>query len=341
MKNNNNQNLVSVIVPVYNILDCLERCVDSLLAQTYKKMEILLVDDGSTDGTGTLCDQLAEKDSRIRVFHKENGGSSSARNLGILQARGGYLGFVDSDDYVEPDMYERLLEVLRQHQGLMAQVGRNEIDAQGNRLPDICVPPPKLESVSAENFLRELLLHRGDCSFCTKLIHRSLFFPEDASPRLFPEGMLNEDFYLMIQMLSDLPQIWSLPGYCYHVFYRIGSNTRKQTKEEFSPVFVDIVNNADMVYDKVVRDFPQLESEAIRFNLYQRLDYLLHIPISRMTGENRMYRQVVAYLKVHRRDICRNPWLTRKNRVYLMLFATAPRTVRRIHRMTMKVRKLA
>lgn len=341
MENNNNQNLVSVIVPVYNILDCLERCVDSLLAQTYKKMEILLVDDGSTDGTGTLCDQLAEKDSRIRVFHKENGGSSSARNLGILQARGGYLGFVDSDDYVEPDMYERLLEVLRQHQGLMAQVGRNEIDAQGNRLPDICVPPPKLESVSAENFLRELLLHRGDCSFCTKLIHRSLFFPEDASPRLFPEGMLNEDFYLMIQMLSDLPQIWSLPGYCYHVFYRIGSNTRKQTKEEFSPVFVDIVNNADMVYDKVVRDFPQLESEAIRFNLYQRLDYLLHIPISRMTGENRMYRQVVAYLRAHRRDICCNPWLTRKNRVYLMLFATAPRTVRRIHRMTMKVRKLA
>lgn len=341
MENNNNQNLVSVIVPVYNILDCLERCVDSLLAQTYKKMEILLVDDGSTDGTGTLCDQLAEKDSRIRVFHKGNGGSSSARNLGILQARGGYLGFVDSDDYVEPDMYERLLEVLRQHQGLMAQVGRNEIDAQGNRLPDICVPPPKLESVSAENFLRELLLHRGDCSFCTKLIHRSLFFPEDASPRLFPEGMLNEDFYLMIQMLSDLPQIWSLPGYCYHVFYRIGSNTRKQTKEEFSPVFVDIVNNANMVYDKVVRDFPQLESEVIRFNLYQRLDYLLHIPISRMTGENRMYRQVVAYLRAHRRDICCNPWLTRKNRVYLMLFATAPRTVRRIHRMTMKVRKLA
>lgn len=341
METNNNQNLVSVIVPVYNILDCLERCVNSLLAQTYKKMEILLVDDGSTDGTGTLCDQLAEKDSRIRVFHKENGGSSSARNVGIQQARGEYLGFVDSDDYVEPNMYERLLEVLQQHQGLMAQVGRNEVDVQGNLLPDICVPPKELQAVSPVDFLRELLLHRGDCSFCTKLIHRCLFFPEGVSPRLFPEGMLNEDFYLMIQMLSDLPQIWSLPGYCYHVFYRIGSNTRKQTKEEFSPVFVDIVNNADMVYDKVVRDFPQLESEAIRFNLYQRLDYLLHIPISRMTGENRMYRQVVAYLRAHRRDICRNPWLTRKNRVYLMLFSTAPRTVRRIHRMTMKVRKLA
>ena len=341
MKNNNNQNLVSVIVPVYNVLDCLERCVDSLLAQTYKEMEILLVDDGSTDGTGTLCDRLAERDSRIHVFHKENGGSSSARNLGIRQARGGYLGFVDSDDYVEPDMYERLLEVLRQQQGLMAQVGRNEIDTRGNLLPDICVPPKELQAVSPGDFLRELLLHRGDCSFCTKLIHRSLFFPEDSSPRLFPEGMLNEDFYLMIQMLSDLPELWSLPGYCYHVFYRIGSNTRKQSKEEFSRVFVDIVNNADMVYDKVMQDFPQLESEAIRFNLYQRLDYLLHIPLSQMTGENRMYQQVVTYLRTHRKDICRNPWLTRKNRVYLMLFATAPKTVRRVHRLTMKVRKLA
>lgn len=341
MENNKEQILVSVIVPVYNILDCLEKCVDSLLAQTHSNLEILLVDDGSTDGTGTLCDKLGEKDSRILVFHKENGGSSSARNYGIRQAKGEYLGFVDSDDYVEPDMYEHLLEVLLQHQGLMAQVGRNEIDVEGNLLPDICVPPKELESVSAENFLRELLLHRGDCSFCTKLIHRSLFFPEGGTPRLFPEGVLNEDFYLMVQMLSDLPELWSLPGYSYHVFYRIGSNTRKQSKEEFSRVFVDIVNNADMVYDKVLQDFPQLEPEAIRFNLYQRLDYLLHVPISQMTRENAMYQQIVAYLKSHRKDILHNPWLTRKNRVYLMLFATAPKTVRQIHRLTLKARGVA
>ena len=93
-----------------------------------------------------------------------------------------------------------------------------------------------------------------------------------------------------------------------------------------------------MVYDKVLLDFPQLEAEAIRFNLYQRLDYLLHIPISQMTRENRMYQQIVAYLKSHRKDILHNPWLTRKNRVYLMLFATAPKTVRRVHRLTMRVR---
>ena len=82
-----------MIVPVYNILDCLERCVNSICAQTWKNLEILLVDDGSTDGTGKLCDLLAEKDDRIRVFHKPNGGSSSARNLGISMAKGNPSAF--------------------------------------------------------------------------------------------------------------------------------------------------------------------------------------------------------------------------------------------------------
>ena len=102
--------LISVIVPVYNIEKYIERCVRSICVQTYKNLEILLVDDGSTDGSGEICERLAKEDERIRVFHKENGGSSSARNLGIREAKGEYLGFIDSDDYIEPDMYELLAE---------------------------------------------------------------------------------------------------------------------------------------------------------------------------------------------------------------------------------------
>ena len=132
--------LVSIIVPVYNIMEYLPRCVESLRNQTYETIEILLVDDGSTDGTGALCDRLAAEDSRIRVFHKENGGSSSARNLGIAQAKGEYLGFVDSDDYVEPDMYERLYYAVEQNGLPIAQTGRDEIDKDGNILPNICEP---------------------------------------------------------------------------------------------------------------------------------------------------------------------------------------------------------
>ena len=88
--------LISVIVPIYNIKEYLERCIDSILAQTYQNIEVLMVDDGSTDGTSELVDEIALKDSRIRVFHKENGGSSSARNLAMREAKGQYFSFIDS-----------------------------------------------------------------------------------------------------------------------------------------------------------------------------------------------------------------------------------------------------
>ena len=122
------QELISVIIPVYNIKEYLERCVDSVLAQTWGRLEILLVDDGSTDGTEKLVDELRKKDSRIRVFHKPNGGSSSARNLGISEAKGKYLGFVDSDDFIEPFMYERLYRAMQETGMPIAQGGRREID---------------------------------------------------------------------------------------------------------------------------------------------------------------------------------------------------------------------
>ena len=96
---------ISVIVPVYNVEQYLERCVDSIINQTYKNLEILLVNDGSTDNSGQLCDELAKKDDRIRVIHKENGGLSDARNVGIDEAEAELIGFIDSDDYIDEDMY--------------------------------------------------------------------------------------------------------------------------------------------------------------------------------------------------------------------------------------------
>ena len=103
------QPLISVIVPVYNVENYLPRCLDSIINQTYTNLEILLVDDGATDNSGKLCDEYAQKDNRIRVFHKENGGVSSARNMGLDNATGEYIAFVDSDDYIDKCMYEIML----------------------------------------------------------------------------------------------------------------------------------------------------------------------------------------------------------------------------------------
>lgn len=318
--------LISIIVPVYNIREYLERCVASICAQTYPKLEILLVDDGSTDGTSGLCDELALRDERIRVFHKQNGGSSSARNLGIEKAAGAYLGFVDSDDYIEPDMYQKLYDALQKYQVRISQGGRDEIDASGKKLPDICIPPEKAVCSNAHDFMKELLLHRGDCSFCTKLTERTLF-----NEIRFPEGVLNEDFHVLVRMLPGISGIAMIPERVYHVFYKNDSNTRRVSADEFSRVYGDNVDNAEMVSGIVREKFPDLNSAAMRFGLYQRLDYLLHIPIARMTGQQKQYIQIAGYLKKHRLEILKSENLTHRNKLYLMLFSISPRLIRKLH----------
>lgn len=108
------QELISVIVPIYNTDLFLERCVDSILNQTYENLEIILVNDGSTDRSGKICDNYINKDARVKVIHKKNGGASTARNTGLQAANGVYIGFVDSDDYISLNMYEEMVQNIEQ-----------------------------------------------------------------------------------------------------------------------------------------------------------------------------------------------------------------------------------
>ncbi len=317
---------ISIIVPVYNTVKWLERCIASIRNQTWQNLEIIIVDDGSTDGSGDLAERLAKEDQRIKVFHKENGGASTARNLGIAKAEGEYIGFVDSDDYIEPVMYAHLMGLIERENLLMAQASRDEIDEYGNLIEDVCIPPEEEKILESYAFIRELLLHRGDASFCTKLIKASLF-EEDQ----FPEGVLNEDFHLLVRILPKVEKVAVIPEQYYHVFYRMDSTTRRKSKEEFPRVFMDIVDNADMMELIVARECPVLAKEARRFAFYQRLDYLLHIPISQMTKDNGFYRNVIKYIRDNFSDILSNPYLSVKYRSYLILFSIAPKTVRKVH----------
>lgn len=325
---------ISIIVPAYNSISCLPRCVRSLRAQTYQNLEILLIDDGSTDKTGELCERLSAEDVRIRFFHKENGGASSARNLGLAKATGDYLGFVDSDDYVEPYFCEKLAKALEEQGCPVAQISRDELAEDGSTLPDVCIPPKKKRFCDSETFLSELLMHRGDCSFCTKLFGREVF-----AQRRFPEGKLNEDFRLLVEMLQEIPGVLILPEQGYHVVCRQDSTTRTRTKDSFSRVFLDIVDNADWVQHLVDEKYPALQKKALRFGLFQRLDYLLHVPLSQMNRENVFYRRVKRHLRAHVFDIAGNPYLTKKERIYLLLFAGAPRLVREVHAIKMETRR--
>ena len=322
---------ISVIIPAYNIKNLIERCVESVAKQDYPKelLEIILVDDGSTDGTAELCDALSDRHENVTVFHKPNGGSSSARNLGISKATGDYIGFVDSDDYVDKRMYSSLMSAALEYGADMVQISRDEIAEDGTRLPNVVTPPSGTIVISPRDHMRDLLMHVGDSSFCTKLIKKDLF----KGNMKFPEGELNEDFYLMIHMLREVNKIVVLPQQYYHVFYRIGSNSRKRAedKDYFPRVFTDIVRNADVALRIVKKSYPELIPVAERFGYYQRLDYLLHIPISKMTNDNVFYMSVVRKIRYSLKKILKNKYLTKKQKLYLLILAPAPRFVRKAH----------
>ena len=155
------ENLISIIVPVYNVSKYLRHCVDSLLRQTYENIEILLVDDGSTDDSGELCDQFMESDNRIRVIHQKNQGVSVARNEGLRQARGSWVMFVDSDDWVEPEICETLLDRALKSNcdicgcDLLKEVEGERPQIQAVYKHDVLIQKPEMESLVAT------LLHKN------------------------------------------------------------------------------------------------------------------------------------------------------------------------------------
>jgi glycosyltransferase involved in cell wall biosynthesis len=326
-----NRPKISVIVPAYNIEDLIDKCVESLTAQDYPSdlMEIILMDDGSTDSTPQKIDALARRFPNVTAIHKENGGSSSARNVGIEAAKGEFLGFVDSDDFVSEQMYSALVDAALRNKADMVQISRDEIDESGAKLPDVVTPPEKEVVISPKQHMRTLLMHTGDASFCTKLTRRSLFTDD----MRFPEGELNEDFYLMIHMLGKVNRLVILPQQYYHVFYRTGSNSRKKAedKDYFPSVFTDIVRNADVALDLAKNSYPELVKVAERFGYVQRLDYLLHIPISKMTDDNRFYCQVAERIRKDRWKILLNKYLSAKQKAYLWILSINPRFIRKKH----------
>lgn len=328
---------ISVIIPAYNTARYLKKCVDSVCAQTYPQelMEVLIVDDGSTDDTPVIAQMLSSMHGNVRLIHRPNGGSSAARNTGIAESRGDYIGFVDSDDYIDPRMYETIVKLIDKTGVKIAQVSRDEIGEDGSMLPHVVYPPVKPCVQSTETFLKSLLMHVGDASFCTKLIDRSLLSGKDP----FPVGMLNEDFYLLFHLMGETDKVAMTPERYYHVYYRQGSNSRASSNdpEAFPQSYTDIVRASDAAEAFVASRFPELRDFAVRFALVQRLDYLLHIPIAKMTEDNTFYMGVVRYLRTHIKEIRDNPYLDKKQRKYLRLMARAPKLARQVHK---RIRRL-
>ena len=178
----NSQPKISVIVPVYKVENFLDRCVESIVGQTYENLEIILVDDGSPDNCPALCDAAAAKDARIRVIHQKNGGLSAARNAGLDAARGAWIGFVDSDDYIAPEMYEVLYQAVQSTGADLALCDYAEVDETGAP----CLPP--YTGLAQRIFTGRELLKRATNTMAqpawNKLYRRAIF-----AQLRYPEGI--------------------------------------------------------------------------------------------------------------------------------------------------------
>lgn len=216
---------LSIIVPVYNVEPYLRRCVDSILAQTFTDYELILVDDGSPDGCPAICDEYAQKDSRIKVIHKENGGVSDARNTGLNLAQGEYIGFVDGDDYIHPQMYEIMYGIMTRKELSMLQCGLIS-DAMWTNTERAIPAEEEIYCYSAQNVLDHFFWEYWE-NFPgyvpVKIYKRSVF-----AEIKFNVGRVYEDIAILLDTISHCEVIGriDLPLYCYTT--RADSITRKR-----------------------------------------------------------------------------------------------------------------
>lgn len=248
--------LVSVIIPVYNVQDYLQTCLDSVCNQTYTNMEIILVDDGSTDNSGRMCDRYATEDTRIRVIHKTNGGQSSARNLGIDIAQGQWLTFVDSDDLVAPDLIERLIQVVDDAD--MAMCDRQKF----TDMPNVAAQPGVVEQYDNLSFLNKIYDAPRFIAIWGKLYKRSLF-----QEFRFSEGIIYEDEDALPQLIYASKKIVYLQEEKY--FYRVRPGSTMNSS--FSKKQLDIIE----VCQRRIELFTQWQIEDLRTKAVK--DYYYHL----------------------------------------------------------------
>ena len=218
-----NNKLISVIVPVYNVRPYLKRCIDSIIAQTYSNLEILLVDDGSTDGSGELCDAYARQDARVQVIHKKNAGQAAARNDAIDIARGSYLGFVDSDDFIDCRMFEILYQDLTEHDAQISTVTFQEFTEE--KEVTVSRNLMSIECQAGEKILQKLLLEEkiGDFSW-NKLYRRELF-----KEIRYPVGRMMEDQGIMYKLVDQCTKVTYRPIRLYFYYQRPDSTLHRRT----------------------------------------------------------------------------------------------------------------
>lgn len=247
--------LISIIVPVYNVEKYIDKCINSILLQTYQHIEIILVDDGSIDNSGVICDNYQKKDCRIKVIHKKNGGLSDARNVGIEFSKGKYITFIDSDDYIEKNYIEFLYKILKTNEAEISICDFKYI-SEYERLMNKISNSKKEIIYSKKEALKELCTDKTfPNSAWGKLYLKNLF--EDIR---YPKGRIFEDIPTTYKLFSKCNKIvygdWALYNYLYR--------EKAISKSEFNLRRLDAIDFTNEMTNYIEKEFPDLNEECRR-----------------------------------------------------------------------------
>lgn len=301
---------ISIIVPVYKVEKYLNRCIDSILNQSYKNIEVILVDDGSPDNCGKICDEYLLKDNRIRVIHKENGGLSSARNAGLDIATGDYIGFVDSDDWIEPKMYETLIENVIKYNAQISVGGVVDLLEEGNKYTSIKSTFDgniKIECLNKEDAMKKFFL--GSWSAWDKIYKREVH-----EKIRFPEGEINEDEAIAMQILDNCEKI----VYTNEVFYNYIKRSDSITTSEFSEKKLDWYKNCKRNLEFIKENYSSLNEYAeVRF--CNSIMWSLRC----IAIENNNFKDsiniLLCGLRDNKKELLNNNLISKKEKIWIML----------------------
>jgi len=252
---------ISIIIPVYNVEKYLKRCIDSVLRQTLSDIEIILVDDGSTDSSGEMCDNFAKEDTRIKVIHKKNGGLSSARNEGLKYATADLVGFIDSDDWITTDMYEYLYNLQQKNDADI--VSCNYILAYDYQTK---IKKQKIKEFvfrrdeALKNYMKMGVFERiNDYSAWKKVYKKKLFSDVE-----FPIGMLFEDIVTNFRLIQKCSKYVYSTKVCYFYFQNSVSITRNQYSKKHNDLFKILTQIRNYAYNEDVHIHELIDALEIK-----------------------------------------------------------------------------
>ncbi|MGN6714461.1 glycosyltransferase family 2 protein [Anaerocolumna jejuensis] len=242
------QKLVSIIIPVYNTSDYIKHCLDSVCSQTYRNLEIICIDDGSTDGSGEILDEYAKKDKRIVVIHQKNSGESTARNTGLLNMSGEFVGFVDSDDWIEPEMYENLVKFMQVYDvDIVASNYYKDYDSKCEKMENACkVPEGVMGRDEWLHYVFERDKYKGVTAYIWNKLFKKEFLYRDGVLLMFDKSiMIGCDVYFFSQLMCRLNKVYYTSTNYYHYYQRQSSilhSTSIEIREDILYTYEKILN---------------------------------------------------------------------------------------------------